>query len=182
MGRNLDDVIKALSPERQAKVEALARKKANEMIAAAKSLADFRKAVGKTQEEVGKQLGIKQHAVSQLEKRSDLYLSTLARFLDSLGMTLELALIAADGTRIPLDNFHPWNEGLKEFQGAVSTELKSTASKQRATVKNCELRQRRLRLLLRRRVVRMGSRRIELDQRCSRTSPTRGSCPCAGSP
>jgi transcriptional regulator with XRE-family HTH domain len=140
MGRDLDDVIKAMSLERQAKLSALAQKKANEMVAAAKSLADFRKAVGKTQDEVGKQLGIKQHAVSQLEKRSDLYLSTLARFLDSLGMTLELALIAADGSRIPLDNFHPWNEGLKEFQGAVTTVSKNAvstnaASKQRTTAK-----------------------------------------------
>ncbi len=110
MGRNLDDVIKSLPAGRQEKITALSQKKVEEMIAHAATLTDFRKAVKKTQAEVAKELGIKQNAVSQLEKRSDTYVSTLRRFLKSLGMTLELSVVAKNGTRIDLPNFLPWDD------------------------------------------------------------------------
>jgi len=105
MGRKLEEVIHNLPAERQVKIAALSQEKVEEMIAHASSLTDFRKAVGKTQAEVARELGIQQHAVSQLEKRSDTYVSTLRRFLQSLGMTLELSVVAQNGTRIELRNF-----------------------------------------------------------------------------
>lgn len=105
MGRNLHDVIHSLPAERQAKIAALSQEKMQEMIAHAATLTDFRKAVGKTQAEVARELGIRQHAVSQLEKRTDTYVSTLRRFLQSLGMTLELSVVAQNGVRIELQNF-----------------------------------------------------------------------------
>ena len=105
MGRNLDDIINGLPAERQAKIAALSQQKVEDMMAYAKTLADVRKAVGKTQTEVAKELGIKQHAVSQLEKRSDTYVSTLRRFLRSLGMKLELSVVAKNGARVDLPNF-----------------------------------------------------------------------------
>ena len=105
MGRNLNDVIHSLPAERQAKIAALSQEKMQEMIAHAATLTDFRKAVGKTQAEVARELGIQQHAVSQLEKRTDTYVSTLRRFLQSLGMTLEMSVVAQNGVRIELQNF-----------------------------------------------------------------------------
>lgn len=108
MGRKLNDIINRLPAERKAGIEALARQKTDEMLAYAQTLADFRKAVGKTQTEVATELGIKQHAVSQLERRSDIYVSTLQRFVQSLGMRLEFSLTTPAGVRIALQNFHPW--------------------------------------------------------------------------
>ncbi|WP_215407708.1 XRE family transcriptional regulator [Janthinobacterium sp. JC611] len=105
MGRNLNDVIHSLPTERQEKIAALSQEKMQEMIAHAATLTDFRKAVGKTQAEVARELGIQQHAVSQLEKRTDTYVSTLRRFLQSLGMTLEMSVVAQNGVRIELQNF-----------------------------------------------------------------------------
>jgi DNA-binding XRE family transcriptional regulator len=105
MSRNLDDIIKSLPAKRQTKIAALSKQKVEEMIAHAATLSDFRKAVGKTQVEVARELGIKQNAVSQLEKRSDTYVSTLRRFLKSLGMTLELSVVDKSDTRIDLPNF-----------------------------------------------------------------------------
>jgi transcriptional regulator with XRE-family HTH domain len=110
MGRNLDDIIDRLPKARQKKIEALSVKKIEDMIAHAETLTDFRKAVGKTQVQVAKQLGIKQHAVSQLEKRSDTYVSTLRRFLKTLDLNLELSVVAKNGNRINLPNFLPWRE------------------------------------------------------------------------
>nr|WP_314625026.1 XRE family transcriptional regulator [uncultured Janthinobacterium sp.] len=105
MGRNLKDVIHSLPVDRQARIAALSQEKMQNMIAHAATLTDFRKAVGKTQAEVARELGIQQHAVSQLEKRTDTYVSTLRRFLKSLGMTLELSVVAENGVRIELQNF-----------------------------------------------------------------------------
>ncbi len=110
MGRNLDDIIKSLPAKRQTKIAALSKQKVEEMIAHAATLSDFRKAVGKTQVEVAQELGIKQNAVSQLEKRSDTYVSTLRRFLKSLGLTLELSVVDKSGARIDLPNFLPWQD------------------------------------------------------------------------
>lgn len=108
MGRKLDDVIKSLPAGRQAKIAALAQEKRDEMLLQAATLTDFRKAVGKTQAEVAKQLGINQNAVSQLESRSDTYVSTLRRFLQALDLRLELSVIDKQGVRIDLPHFLQW--------------------------------------------------------------------------
>lgn len=105
MGQNLDDIINSLPAERQRAIAAASREKIEDMLAHAATLTDFRKAVGKTQAEVGKTLGINQNAVSQLEKRSDTYVSTLRRFLKSLGLTLELSVLDKHGRRIELSHF-----------------------------------------------------------------------------
>lgn len=123
MGRNLDDIINSLPTDRQMKVTAASQQKIEEMLAHATTLTEFRKAVGKTQAEVAKSLGINQNAVSQLEKRSDTYVSTLRRFLESLGLTLELSVVNKEGVRIDLPGFLPWSSSPSDnnAQSAVST-------------------------------------------------------------
>lgn len=145
MGRNLDDVIKSLPSNRQAKIAELSQQKIEEMIAHAKTLTDFRKAVGKTQAQVAKGLGINQNAVSQLEKRSDTYVSTLRRFLKTLGLSLELSVIDQNGVRINLPNFlggsssspAPADEAVKVVKKtpARKTATKVAAAKKRHTAK-----------------------------------------------
>lgn len=61
--------------------------------------------VGKTQVEVAHALGVKQNAISQLEQRSDTYLSTFKRFLAGMGMHLELSVVTAEGKRVELSEF-----------------------------------------------------------------------------
>lgn len=128
MGRSISDVIATLPAERQAHIEANAQRKFEEMVAEARSLADFRKAVGKTQAEVGKRLGIQQNAVSQLEKRSDIYLSTLQRFVESLGMKLQLLLVTKGGAKIDLPNFQPWGETVQPHPGKRQVDARLRAS------------------------------------------------------
>lgn len=67
-----------------------------------------RKALGRTQQEVAAGMGIGQNAVSQLEKRDDLRLSTLHKFVESMGLHLELALVGTGGQRVVLKNYRPW--------------------------------------------------------------------------
>lgn len=123
MGRNLNEVLASLPIERRRKVDALAQTKVEDMLASARTLADIRKAVGKTQVEVALALGVKQNAISQLEQRSDTYLSTFKRFLVGMGMRLELSVVTADGTRVDLSEFRSAGSVLQDGMGAAVAAL-----------------------------------------------------------
>ncbi|MFZ4539115.1 XRE family transcriptional regulator [Propionivibrio sp.] len=82
MARKLDDVMAQLPAPRQAGIEARAQELA--------SLKDLRQAVEQTQEDLATALGVGQDTISRLEKRSDMLLSTLRRYIESMGGKLEL--------------------------------------------------------------------------------------------
>ncbi|MFT3817294.1 MAG: XRE family transcriptional regulator [Rubrivivax sp.] len=105
----------------------MAQAKAQEMLTSARTLADIRKAVGKTQVEVAQALGVKQHAISQLEQRSDTYLSTFRRFLAGMGMQLELSVVTADGVRVELSEFRTAEAGTEA--AAVSASVPAALAK-----------------------------------------------------
>jgi transcriptional regulator with XRE-family HTH domain len=109
VGRNIEEVIKQLPKARQDRINDEARRMALEMIRHSESLVALRKASGQTQAEVAATLGIGQNAVSQLESRTDLYLSTLSKYVGALGLQLELALVTSEGERVALPNFRPWD-------------------------------------------------------------------------
>ena len=82
MARKLDDVLAALPKERQQRVEARAMELA--------TLKDLRLAAQQTQEQLAATLGVGQETISRLEKRSDMLLSTLRHYVESMGGKLEL--------------------------------------------------------------------------------------------
>ncbi|MDO4231886.1 MAG: XRE family transcriptional regulator [Lautropia sp.] len=82
MARKLDDIISALPKERQQRVEARAMELA--------TLKDLRLAAQQTQQQLAATLGVGQDTISRLEKRSDMLLSTLRHYVESMGGTLEL--------------------------------------------------------------------------------------------
>ena len=82
MARKLDDVLAALPKERQQRVEARAMELA--------TLKDLRLAAQQTQEQLAATLGVGQDTISRLEKRSDMLLSTLRQYVESMGGKLEL--------------------------------------------------------------------------------------------
>lgn len=82
MARSLDQVLDSLSDERRAKVTRRAAELA--------TLKDLRQAVERTQEELATALGVGQDSISRLEQRSDMLLSTLRRYVEAMGGTLEL--------------------------------------------------------------------------------------------
>jgi len=55
-------------------------------------LAEVRRLVGLTQEELAKKLGIKQPTLSRLESQDDMQVSTLRRLIEALGGTLEIVV------------------------------------------------------------------------------------------
>jgi DNA-binding XRE family transcriptional regulator len=96
MGVSLETMMNRLSPEERAKVEA----RAAELIAEEMTLRDLRKARELTQVKLAKLLKIKQESVSNIEKRSDLLLSTLRGYVEAMGG--ELTLVASFPDRPPV--------------------------------------------------------------------------------
>ena len=86
MARNVDDIIRKLSPAHRKTVEA----RAAELIAEEMTLRDLRHARKLTQVKMAKKLGVTQDSVSRLEKRSDLLLSTLRKTVEAMGGSLSL--------------------------------------------------------------------------------------------
>ncbi len=82
MARKLDDIMAALPEERRQRVQARAMELA--------TLKDLRQAVQQTQEQLAATLGVRQDTISRLEKRSDMLLSTLRHYIESMGGKLEL--------------------------------------------------------------------------------------------
>jgi DNA-binding XRE family transcriptional regulator len=86
MATTLREKMAQLPPERRARIEA----EADRLHAEYLTLKDLRKAKALTQEQVAAALGIRQATVAQLEKRSDLLLSTLRSYVEAMGGRLRL--------------------------------------------------------------------------------------------
>ncbi len=104
MGRSIDGVIAGLPKARRDRIETKAVRLAREMIDHADSLGEIRKAMSKTQTEIARELGVGQVAVAQLEKRSDLLLSTLQRYVRAAGAELSLVIHTKQGAEIVLQS------------------------------------------------------------------------------
>ena len=83
MGLNVEDMIAGLDPAERRKVEELAA----EFISEEMTLRELRKARHLTQVSVARELAISQNAMSRMEQRSDLLLSTLRRTVEAMGGT-----------------------------------------------------------------------------------------------
>jgi len=84
MARNLDRVLAELPAARRAKIE----RRASELA----TLRDLRCAGRRTQVELAAALGVGQDTISRLERRGDMLLSTLRRYVQGIGGTLELVV------------------------------------------------------------------------------------------
>lgn len=86
MHRTLDDVLAAMPADQRAEVEARSEKLHQEI----EGLKALRLLAQRSQEQIAQGLGIKQPSVLKIERQTDLYLSTLRRFVEAAGGTLEL--------------------------------------------------------------------------------------------
>jgi len=86
------DARRALSPAREARI----RKRVEQEIARL-PLNELRKARLMTQARLAEILQVNQGAVSKIEKRSDMYLSTLRSYVEAMGGTLDIRAVFPDG-------------------------------------------------------------------------------------
>jgi DNA-binding XRE family transcriptional regulator len=114
MGRTLNEKLTQLPRERRARIEA----RADELMAEEMSLRELRRALGRTQTKVAKDLGIGQEAVSRLESRADMLISTLDRYIKEAGGELELVARFPDRKPVRL-------KGLGEIAAATKGRTRS---------------------------------------------------------
>ena len=86
MPRANEEVLASLPKERRVRIEA----NAAEMIGEVEGLKALRKLAARSQDQLAQSLGVKQPSVLKIERQTDLYLSTLRRFVEAAGGTLEL--------------------------------------------------------------------------------------------
>lgn len=67
------------------------------------SLQKLRKALGLTQTTLADRQGVKQVNISNLEKRTDMHISTLRRYVEAMGCELEINIRIPDDTVVRVD-------------------------------------------------------------------------------
>ena len=93
MAKPFDTLRKKMSPEAVERSAKIARGMNEEI-----RLAELRLALGVSQKELASLLKRKQAAISRLERRSDIHVSTLREFIAALGGRLELIATFPDGS------------------------------------------------------------------------------------
>ena len=110
MARRLDEVMASLPKARQQRIETRAMELA--------TLKDLRQAAQQTQEELAASLGVGQDTISRLERRSDMLLSTLRHYVESMGGKLELVAQFPNRPPVVIDHLGVY-DGPKRKAGAV---------------------------------------------------------------
>jgi len=86
-------VVERLPKERQARI----RERTTELLAEL-PLKELRQARELSQEQLAEVLGLNQATISKLERRTDMYLSSLRRFVEAMGGELELTANFPEGS------------------------------------------------------------------------------------
>ena len=97
--RSFGELTKKFSPARKARMAAKVSALKAEM-----PLAELRQARDRSQEELAKSLRVGQPAVAKLEKRADMYVSNLRRYIEALGGSLEITARFPEGA-VSITNF-----------------------------------------------------------------------------
>jgi DNA-binding transcriptional regulator YiaG len=100
MAKNFQELRVGMSAEAKAVSAAERRRLVEEM-----SLHQLRRARELTQTKIAGELHMGQGDVSKLERRTDMYVSTLASYLQAVGADLEIRAIFPDGRAVKITQF-----------------------------------------------------------------------------
>jgi transcriptional regulator with XRE-family HTH domain len=92
MARNFRELEAKMSPERRAAIQVRAERQLKQI-----ALDELREARRLTQRQLGEQLGVNPAAVSRMERRTDMYVSTLRNFVRALGGGLRIIASFPEG-------------------------------------------------------------------------------------
>ena len=86
MAIELNEYMRTLPPKRREAIE----RRARQLIAEEKTLRELRKAAACSQVQLAQTLGVNQAAISKMERRTDMYVSTLRSFVEGMGGRLDI--------------------------------------------------------------------------------------------
>jgi len=92
MARKFSELRSRMSPRSRGRAAARAREMLAEM-----PLAELRRARGLSQKTLAEALGVQQPSIARLEKRTDMYVSTLRSHIEAMGGELEVVARFPDG-------------------------------------------------------------------------------------
>jgi transcriptional regulator with XRE-family HTH domain len=119
--RPFSELVADFDPETRARVDARVR----ETVARLR-LADIREAIGQTQLVMAAKLKLGQASVSKIESATDMYLSTLRRYIEALGGELVISAKFPEGTVVPIDSL---SSVPKKARKRTPAKKKSSAAK-----------------------------------------------------
>lgn len=99
MAKKFAELQARMTPESRAQAKLLFQQHLQEM-----PLHELRKAQKLSQQSLAKALNINQAAVSKMERRTDMYISTLRDYIRAMGGELEIIATFPDG-QVKIDNF-----------------------------------------------------------------------------
>ena len=88
MARTTHEIMADLPAERQARIRA----RAAEMLAEVEGLQAIRKLANISQAQLAEQLGVRQPTVHRMETQADLYVSSLERFIEGMGGSVDIVV------------------------------------------------------------------------------------------
>ena len=91
--RNFRELREKMAPERRARNEAQTERMLQEM-----PLDELRAARELTQEHLAQIFKVSQGSISRLERRTDMYVSTLGKFIEAMGGKLEIRAVFPTGS------------------------------------------------------------------------------------
>jgi predicted transcriptional regulator len=92
MARKFKELLDDMPPERRARIKARANGLRAEM-----ALDELREARRLTQEQLAERLHVRQPAIAKIERRADMYLSTLRGVINAMGGEMEILAVFPDG-------------------------------------------------------------------------------------
>ena len=92
MARKFKELLDRMPPERRARIKARANGLRAEM-----ALYELREARRLTQEQLAQRLHVRQPAIAKIERRADMYLSTLRGVIQAMGGKMEILAVFPDG-------------------------------------------------------------------------------------
>ena len=124
---SLEEILQSLPTDRRRRIE----NRAAELIAEELNLRQVRRLRKLTQARLSKKLKIGQEGVSRIEKRSDLYISTLRSYVEGVGGKLKLVVELPDQAPVLLTGLGEGDTGKKAKKRAGNS-AKSKAKASRA--------------------------------------------------
>lgn len=103
--RPFKELTEPFSPERRERVERISRKLAAEM-----PLHELRRARSLTQQDVAEVLDVQQPAVAKLERRADIYVSSLRSYIEAVGGRLRIVAEFPEG-EVSITSFSELGQG-----------------------------------------------------------------------
>jgi len=99
MAKKFSELVEKMSPEARARSQARTEQMLQEM-----ALDELRAARELTQTALARILEVNQSEVSKIENRTDMYVSTLASYIEAMGGSLEICAVFPDG-RVKIKQF-----------------------------------------------------------------------------